>query len=682
MKKAIIWLVPALFCVLGAASTYAAEIAPDLQDYWSKAAPTDRVNAIFYLWERVDIREMDNTLHDMRATRQQRHQIVVEELQRVARETQPPLLSELENLKNQGLLDGYTPYWITNCIVVKGALSTLEEFAKNSAIERVESVPKIELIEPVREDREVRQALDSRTSGVNAVHAPQVWYELGFTGEGTLVANMDTGVDGTHPALASRWRGNHAPHEECWLDVLGTNFDTPHAAGSHGTHTMGTMCGTGSATSNVDTVGVAPGAEWIAMNAIGGFGADFDSDVLEGYQWFADPDDDPETVDDVPDVIQNSWGVYGGFPGYSDCYEVWNEAILACEAAGTVVTFSAGNEGPNLYSHRSPANIAIDSVTFFSIGSVNANNWPGTPHPISGFSSRGPSDCDSSAIKPEVVAPGEDVYSTLPGNTYGNNSGTSMAGPHVAGIIALMREANPNADPRDIKSALLETAIDYGSAGEDNTYGRGMVDAYEAVLLIASSRGLIMGQVTDATTSEPISGARIQVGDNFARLTDSQGNYRISTPSDSVLPISASAFGYAQYNSSITVAEGDTLFLDVELSPVVTGTLHGTVQIGENIPLEHAIVTPQFIPVDPEETDENGEFTFVLPGANNYTFHLQFGELETDTTLWVEAGTTTNVDVQFSTPVRSRWPDRILLMATSPMTATTSVCPRSMTGRT
>ena len=140
--------------------------------------------------------------------------------------------------------------------------------------------------------------------------------------------------------------------------------DVPEDFGAHGTHVMGTMCGTGSGTSQFDTVGVAPGAQWIATNPINqGVGDVFDNDVIDGYEWFADPDNDPNTVDDVPDVVQNSWGINGGFGGnYQDCYNLWNTAILALEAAGTVVTFSAGNEGwgGTPQSLRSPANVAIE----------------------------------------------------------------------------------------------------------------------------------------------------------------------------------------------------------------------------------------------------------------------------------------------------------------------------------
>ncbi|MCL4305154.1 S8 family serine peptidase [bacterium] len=648
MKRALVVL-PAVLCLLCAQYLRAGEIAPDLAERWSKVAPDEKVNAIFHLWERVDLRELDITLRDLRVTRQQRHQIVIEELQRVARETQPPLLADLEAMLNQGEIDGFTAYWITNCVVVKGPRETMENLAKHDLVQWVEAVPVPELIAPVViSDRTPRQPLDSRTQGVNALRAPQVWYELGYTGAGRLVANMDTGVDGNHQALGSRWRGNHAPHAHCWLDVLGGGSQTPQDAQSHGTHVMGTICGTGGPSSQFDTVGVAPGAEWIAMNAIGGFGADFNSDVLQGYQWFADPDGNPGTIEDVPDVIQNSWGVYGGFAGYTDCFQFWNDAIIACETAGTVVVFSAGNEGPAPASHRSPANIAIDSVTFFSVGAVNANSFPNAPYPVVGFSSRGPSDCDATAIKPEVVAPGEDVYSSIPGNNYGSMSGTSMAGPHVAGIVALMREANPNADVREIKGVLLQTAIDYAPTGDDNTSGRGFVDAYEAVLLISANRGWLVGQITNANNNQPISGARVQAGENFVRFSDSQGNYRISLPADSTLPITVTAFGYAAFSTSMSVADSDTVTLNIQMNPVASGTLNGTVLIADDVPLQGANITPQGIPVGPLQSDVNGFFSYSLPGNNTYSFRITFQDITIDTSFAIPVDGTVNAVIRMA----------------------------------
>ena len=205
-----------------------------------------------------------------------------------------------------------------------------------------------------------------------------------------------------------------------------------------------------------DTIGVAPGAEWIASNVINqGAGGGFDNDIIDCFEWFTDPDGNPITMDDVPDVVQNSWGVNEGF-GYPDCDSRWWAVIDACEAAGPVIVFAAGNEGPGATTLRSPADRATTLYNCFSVGATNHTS----PFTIAGFSSRGPAgpNCGpvENRVKPEVSAPGVSIYSAAPGGGYQYMDGTSMACPHVAGVVALMRSANPNVDVITIKQVLMD----------------------------------------------------------------------------------------------------------------------------------------------------------------------------------------------------------------------------------
>ena len=234
---------------------------------------------------------------------------------------------------------------------------------------------------------------------------------------------------------------------------------------------MGTITGLGEQTG--DTVGVAPEAQWIASRAIVGGG-----NATAAFQWLADPDGDPQTIDDVPDVICNSWG-YHDFtcPTYQ-----WAQ-IDNCEAAGIVVVFAAGNRfsgDPYAESVWAPASRNTTDYNSFSVGAIDGNN---NNFPIANFSARGPSQCDGSTIKPEVVAPGVNVRSSVPGGGYQQYgwSGTSMATPHVSGAVALLRQYNPNASVDTIKWALMETAVDLGQNGEDNNYGHGIINVREAL---------------------------------------------------------------------------------------------------------------------------------------------------------------------------------------------------------
>jgi bacillopeptidase F len=484
-----------LFCGLFfmvVSTVTAGEIEENFKAYLETLSPDDLASAIVFLADQADIKTLDLDLKAQKATRALRHETVVKALQAAASRSQGGLADYLEAKKQEGSVRGYTTYWIMNMIVVQATRAELENIAARADVDIIEENFKPSLIEPVG-DRTGLVQIPSKgigvTPGLRAIKADSVWYMLDITGKGRIVANLDTGVDGEHPALAKRWRGLFAPWQECWKDALGTGTTFPEDNYGHGTHVMGTLCGLGKDTG--DTVGVAWEALWIADNAINqGVGSEFDSDVTEAFEWFTDPDGNPETIDDVPDVLQNSWGIDHRFSGYVDCDYRWQTVIENCEAAGVVVTFSAGNEGPASATHRSPANIINTPTTNFSVGAVDATHYD-FPYPIASFSSRGPSDCDMQTIKPEVVAPGVEVYSSVPGGGYEQLywDGTSMAGPHVAGIVALLRQVNPDLGVDEIKQILMSTTVDLGAAGEENTYGHGLVDAYAAVLSVMVDRG-------------------------------------------------------------------------------------------------------------------------------------------------------------------------------------------------
>jgi subtilisin family serine protease len=468
----------------------AGEIEQNFADYLNTLSPDEFVSAIVFMSDQADVSSLSAALKDERATRQERHKRVISALKSAASRSQGYILDYLQARKDQGSVKGFTPYWIMNLVVVQATVDELRRIAGRSDVDIIESNFRASLIEPVGDRVESVRIPDKGigvTPGLRAVKADSVWYEFGITGMGRLLANLDTGVDGSHPALTARWRGNHEPWQECWRDALGYGDTYPHDYHSHGTHVMGTLCGLGAGTN--DTIGIAWEAEWIADNAINqAVTSELDNDILDAFQWFADPDGDSCTVDDVPDVVQNSWGVYSYWPGYQDCDYRWQTVIENCEASGVVCVFSAGNEGPASQTHRSPANICKTPTTNFSVGAIDATNYD-FPYPIADFSSRGPSDCDGRTRKPEVVAPGVQVYSSVPGGGYEWYwwDGTSMAGPHVAGVVALMRQANPDLEVDAIKQILINTAVDLGPFGEENTYGWGIIDAHQAVLAALQS---------------------------------------------------------------------------------------------------------------------------------------------------------------------------------------------------
>ncbi len=501
-----------LAAVAAGAPAVAGTVAPALKAQLDLAQDGQLFSVIVHMRDQAPVQTLCADLTAGQATRRDRHERIVLALKE-ATASQDLLAAELQQARAAGDVVGFTRYWISNLIVVQATAEAVLRIADRADVDLVEPNFTASLIAPVAEDTPAGDGdeLGSRgiglAPGIAAVRAPLVWNELGIDGSGALIGSLDTGVAGNHPSLASRWRGLSAPAAECWLDVVGSGTTFPTDPNSHGTHTVGTMCGL----APDDTIGIAPGAQWIACNAINqGAGPAFDNDIIAAFQWFADPDGNPATVDDVPDVVQNSWGVHEGFSGYNDCDSRWWAVIDNCEAAGVVTVWSAGNEGPGAGSLRSPADRATNFYNAFSVGSTQHY----APYAISSFSSRGPSTCGGVVnpaylIKPEVSAPGSDIYSAVPSG-YGYKSGTSMAGPHVAGVVALMRAANPDLEVNAIKQILMDTAIDLGATGEDNTYGHGFLDAYAAVLAAMTGFGSLEGVVSNASFGgAPLAGARI-----------------------------------------------------------------------------------------------------------------------------------------------------------------------------
>jgi len=488
------------------------KIDVNLQRAMDNAAEGDMVAALVYLDAQADIDGITREMNARRATMRERHETVVRALQGIADATQGPLLNALADLQQAGDVSTFQPFWIANLVAVEGTPGAIQAIAARPEVIRVYldyPIEHIGHIVPEGQNQGAGPINGGPEIGVIAVRAPEVW-EMGFTGEGVLVANIDTGVDGDHPALEDRWVGVADPRyqghpEWAWFDPV-TNTTFPRAFGSHGTHTMGTVCGG----SPGRQVGVAPGAVWMASGVI-----DRESiprtvqDAILSFQWMADPDGDPTTNFDVPAVCSNSWGVTTGH-GFPPCDEIFWEWVDGSEAAGTVQLFSAGNEGNS--GLRRPADRATNDYDSCAVAAVDARDpdWP-----IASFSSRGPTFCTpdgSAATKPDIAAPGVNVLSAVDGGGYAEFSGTSMASPHVNGVIALMRQANPNLPVDQLKQIVYDTAFDLGIDGEDNAYGWGMIDAVEAVN-IALSLATISFEFPDGLPTEidPAGGTRFRV---------------------------------------------------------------------------------------------------------------------------------------------------------------------------
>ena len=307
------------------------------------------------------------------------------------------------------------------------------------------------------ETDQIYRAADAESNAI--IRADKVWSDLKLTGKGVVVGVLDTGIDPNHPAFGGGvGLDKRILRAFDFVSPPGTPPNYVDVYG-HGTHVAGIIAAN-------DTVikGVAPECSLIILKVLGDNGAGGGSGIIAGMERALDPDQNAAT-NDACDVINLSISISEGANNMTTLREAVDNAVKN----GMVVIISAGNNGAN--GPRTIWDIAASSLAV-TVGSTNKADQ------LSVFSSLGPS-YNLFELKPDVVAPGEDIKSALPGAKYGTNSGTSMAAPHVAGIVALLLQKNPAYTPLQIKSLLTQSAKDL--AISVYSQGAGRVDAYAAL---------------------------------------------------------------------------------------------------------------------------------------------------------------------------------------------------------
>ncbi|MEH7336105.1 S8 family serine peptidase [Neobacillus drentensis] len=417
---------------------------------------------------------------------------IVSELRIKANSSQSNLKKYLEKEKNNGNVKDIKSFYIVNGMAVTATEEVMKNIAAMPEVESIKPNGITKVIEPEKTTGAAVQAVDNVEWSLKKIGVPDVW-SLGIDGTGIVVGSIDTGVQWDHPALKTKYRGydpanpDNPNHEFNWFDATETNGSVPYDDVGHGTHTVGTMVG--SEPNGTNKIGVAPGAKWIAAKAFTEEGGE-DADLIEAGEWMLAPKDrngvpHPEMA---PDVINNSWG---GSPGIDDWYRT---IITNWRAANIFPEFSAGNTTP--YNSGGPGSVAnpANYPESFATGATDINNK------LASFSLRGPSPYGG-IIKPEISAPGVNIRSSVPGGKYeGGWNGTSMAGPHTSGLVALLLQANSSLKVEEIEQIIKETATpctdsEYPTT-PNNGYGFGVINAFKAVTSIMQGISEIKGQVS------------------------------------------------------------------------------------------------------------------------------------------------------------------------------------------
>ena len=446
--------------------------------------------------------QADLSATQLMETKEEKGAYVYEKLTEVAQRTQPALLEALaeRNVTTRR-------FYIVNMVLVEGASKDLiNELATRDDVSKIYADQIIEMRPPTFNLVSLHNESGIESS-IEYIGADRVWSEFGVKGAGIVVAGQDTGIDWDHPAIVEQYRGktkDAVNHNYNWYDAIRKPITGGSSCGyanaepcddnAHGTHTIGTVIGDDG---QGNQIGVAPESQWIGCrNMDAGNGRP--QTYMACFEFFLAPhaeganpmtDGRPEMA---PHVMNNSWGC----PSSEKCRgDVLLDILQTMKAAGVFVVVSAGNSGSRCKTIKDTP--AWHSADTFSVGAFDHRK-----ETIAGFSSRGPSSFDGQ-IGPDIVAPGVSIRSSVPGGGFqgGFWSGTSMAGPHVAGVVALVWAAQPALIGKIDETAqlIIDTARpipsngcmgmdadgNVASTGEavvpNNYYGHGMIDAYEAV---------------------------------------------------------------------------------------------------------------------------------------------------------------------------------------------------------
>jgi len=384
--------------------------------------------------------------------------------------------------------------------------------------EVAENLSKLGGVVMVELQQKVRAFLDVSSRAVKArpsTQYPDVWEELGVDGTGVNVAILDTGVDDEHESLS----GKYVAGVDCTgsIDIEINPDDESEYDVFHGTHVAGIVMGSGGASG--DYMGVAPGAGLVDVRVLNEKGEGTSESVIRGIEWCIANKDEHNIR-----ILNLSLGTDSNSNGG----DAQSQAVNAAVEQGLVVVAAVGNNGEDGFiTSPGAADGAISVGALFDHNTVNRGD-----DTVASYSNSGPRLDDEDLdfydeLKPDVSAPGTYIWSAkgsngVASNEYHQLSGTSMATPHVAGVVALMLQANPNLTPEEVKQILHETSEARGvpydpslSNKYSTGFGWGIIDAYAAVRVAMENFGppdfSITSEDISFSDNTPVRGQKILV---------------------------------------------------------------------------------------------------------------------------------------------------------------------------
>ena len=431
-------------------------------------------------------------------TKEQRREFVITERKAFCQASQAQVIDFLESYKNDNLVSEIQSFWSFNGFSCSASSEVIAQLAEHKDVAVI--IP--DEMRPLVPANEKAHPATAKANAwhIDKVNAPAVWnYNgTGYTGNGVVIGLIDTGVNYNHIDIAnSMWDGgSEFPHHG--YDIFNQDNDPMDDQG-HGTHTAGIIAGQGNAGTQT---GVAPGAKIMAIKILSAEGEGEAAHLIQGVEF---------ALEHGADILSLSLSDVGAGP----CY-YYRDVFATCLDAGVAAAIACGNEGQTQYTYPVPFNISAPGncpppwlhpdqrnliegglTSVISVGATDSND----EH--CGFSSIGPSTWSAGSnvgsyndypyengdatqpglIRPDISAPGANItslnYQTT--NNYIEMDGTSMATPCVAGVLAMLLEANPDLTPAELDSIIELTSTRVGNTMKNNRVGAGRIDALAAI---------------------------------------------------------------------------------------------------------------------------------------------------------------------------------------------------------